>query len=172
MKNSSMQTKEITPTSVITPEELLEHWQGHRRLTRRVIEAFPEEAFFSFSVGGMRPFSELVMEMIQMAAPGIQGMLTGEWKTFGELDFSTETSVPRTRAEMLRLWDQVTERIDMLWPQIPLQRFHEVDVAFGQYEGPVYWTLLYFIDNEIHHRAQGYVYLRALGITPPPFWER
>ncbi|NLG08337.1 MAG: damage-inducible protein DinB, partial [Deinococcales bacterium] len=30
----------------------------------------------------------------------------------------------------------------------------------------------YAIDNEIHHRAQGYVYLRALGVEPPPFWER
>jgi uncharacterized damage-inducible protein DinB len=28
------------------------------------------------------------------------------------------------------------------------------------------------IDNEIHHRAQGYVYLRALNIEPPHFWER
>ena len=26
--------------------------------------------------------------------------------------------------------------------------------------------------NEIHHRGQGYVYLRALGIEPPPFYER
>jgi uncharacterized damage-inducible protein DinB len=31
---------------------------------------------------------------------------------------------------------------------------------------------LYVIDNEIHHRAQGYVYLRAMGIAPPPFYER
>jgi uncharacterized damage-inducible protein DinB len=29
-----------------------------------------------------------------------------------------------------------------------------------------------FIDNEVHHRGQGYVYLRALGVEPPPFWER
>ena len=31
---------------------------------------------------------------------------------------------------------------------------------------------IYFIDNEIHHRAQGFVYLRALGIEPPFFWDR
>ena len=31
---------------VITSEELLKHWQGHRALTRRVIEAFPEKDFF------------------------------------------------------------------------------------------------------------------------------
>jgi uncharacterized damage-inducible protein DinB len=35
-----------------------------------------------------------------------------------------------------------------------------------------YAMFLYAIDNEIHHRGQGYVYLRALGIEPPPFYER
>ena len=33
-------------------------------------------------------------------------------------------------------------------------------------------SVLYGIDNEVHHRGQGYVYLRALGITPPAFYER
>ena len=74
---------------VITPEALLEHWQGHRRLTRRVIEAFQETV-----------------------------------------------------------------------------------LAFDLYEGVLYTLLLYVIDNEIHHRGQGYVYLRALGTEPPHFYER
>lgn len=32
--------------------------------------------------------------------------------------------------------------------------------------------VLYLIDNEIHHRGQGYVYLRLLGLEPPLFYER
>jgi hypothetical protein len=33
---------ESTSTSVvISPEDLRKHWQGHRALTRRVIEKFP-----------------------------------------------------------------------------------------------------------------------------------
>jgi uncharacterized damage-inducible protein DinB len=36
----------------------------------------------------------------------------------------------------------------------------------------VHDLVLYVIDNEIHHRGQGTVYLRALGIEPPPFYER
>jgi len=47
-----------------------------------------------------------------------------------------------------------------------------VEMAFGQYEGTNLSTILYLIDNEIHHRGQGYVYLRSLGIEPPYFWER
>ena len=44
--------------------------------------------------------------------------------------------------------------------------------AFGAYEGKTYDLLMYVIDNEIHHRGQGYVYLRTLGIEPPAFYER
>jgi uncharacterized damage-inducible protein DinB len=44
--------------------------------------------------------------------------------------------------------------------------------AFGQYTMKGHDLVLYIVDNEIHHRGQGYVYLRALGIEPPPFWQR
>ena len=52
------------------------------------------------------------------------------------------------------------------------ERFHEEIVAFGMYPGSVWSTIMYFHDNEIHNRAQVYVYLRALGIEPPFFYER
>jgi uncharacterized damage-inducible protein DinB len=154
-------------TAVISSEILLDHWQGHRKLTRKAIEAFPEDELFTYSIGGMRPFAELAVEMLQMAAPGISGIVTGDWQPLGQ-----KYETPRTRAELLRQWDEATEQINALWPQIPPQRFQETDNAFGFYEGLIYAHILYFIDNEIHHRGQGYVYLRALGIEPPPFWER
>jgi uncharacterized damage-inducible protein DinB len=155
-----------TPSAgIITPEALREHWQGHRRLTRRVVEAFPEDQLFSFSLGGMRPFGALAMEMISMAAPMVRGVVTGSWDT----QVTRET---RPRREVLQLWDESTKEIDSLWPRIPPERFSETVMAFGQYEGRVHDLLLYVIDNEIHHRGQGYVYLRVLGIAPPPFYER
>ena len=52
-------TTAIAEVGVETANDLLKNWQGHRRLTRRVIEAFPEDKLFEFSIGGMRPFSEL-----------------------------------------------------------------------------------------------------------------
>lgn len=42
-------------SEVISQQELLAHWQGHRDLTRRIIAAFPENDFFNFRIGGMRP---------------------------------------------------------------------------------------------------------------------
>lgn len=159
----------MTPTSTAAPimssQQFLEHWQGHRALTRRVIEAFPDDKLFTYSVGGMRPFSEFAMEFLGMAVPTLNGVISGSWASY---------AAPKaaTKAELLRLWDVATDEINTLWPRIPAARFQEVDTAFGQWKMAIYELLLYVRDNEIHHRGQGYVYLRSLGIEPPHFWER
>jgi uncharacterized damage-inducible protein DinB len=151
--------------SFITPKAMLDHWQGHRRLTRRVIEAFPEDKLFTFSIGSMRTFGALALEILGMGEPMVRGAVTGEWDYKGNRE-----AIPKS--EILRLWDECTDQINKLWAQIPPERFHEHMTAFGQYPGILYDLLLYVIDNEVHHRGQGYVYLRALGVEPPPFYER
>ena len=164
--SSAANASSTDKVTVLTAELLLAHWQGHRRLTRRMIEAFPEDKLFSFSVGGMRPVSELVMEFVKMAAPIARGVATGKWASLDE------SPAPDTKAALLTLWDQSTEEINAVWPTIPAHRFAEVDKAFGQWENSGINTILYAIDNETHHRGQGYVYLRALGIEPPAFYDR
>jgi uncharacterized damage-inducible protein DinB len=150
---------------VMTPEAMLSHWQGHRGLTRRVIEAFPEDQLFTFSVGGMRPFGALALEMLSMAVPMMRGAVNGDWSISFDRD-------ERPKADILREWDEHTAELNALWAELPAERFHETLTAFGQYTGKLHDLLFYVIDNEIHHRGQGYVYLRALGVEPPPFWER
>jgi uncharacterized damage-inducible protein DinB len=165
-------TNTSASTVNIPTDELLQHWQGHRRVTRRVIEAFPEDRFSTYSLGGMRPCSALAMEMIGMASAGIRGLATRNWSMVGELAHHSTSPAPTTKTEILRLWDDVTRDIDTLWPQIPAGRFDEIDKAFGEWEGRVWGLFTYWIDNEIHHRGQAYVYLRALGIEPPAFYDR
>lgn len=163
---STANASATSPVMVISAEALLAHWQGHRRLTRRVIEAFPEDKLFDFSLGGMRPCSAMAMEFLKMAAPIARGVATGKWTSADDLPS------PGTKAALLALWDQATEEINAIWPGIPAHRFAEVDKAFGQWENSGINTILYAVDNEIHHRGQGYVYLRALGIDPPAFYDR
>jgi uncharacterized damage-inducible protein DinB len=149
----------------ISVPDMLAHWQGHRRLTRRVIEAFPEDKLFTFSVGGMRTFGELANELLMMGAPMAHGLATLDWEAYS----------PRTitsKADLLATWDESTRAIDESWDRIPPERFQETLTSFGQYTGTGHWQILYIVDNEIHHRGQGYVYLRSLGIAPPAFWER
>ena len=77
-----------------------------------------------------------------------------------------------TKKDLLSLWDRATEGINDVWPGIPPHRFQQEDIAFGQWPGTGISFVFYFIDNEIHHRGQAYVYLRSLGIEPPAFWDR
>ncbi len=151
---------------VMTTAQLLAHWQGHRGLTRRVIEAYPDDQLFTFRVEPMRTFGELVHEMLHMTTPTVFGAVSGEWQEYGVEE------LPRDKAGLLELWDEDTAKLNELWSRITPERLQEDDVAFGQWPGKVITLVLYAIDNEVHHRAQGYVYLRALGVEPPPFWER
>ena len=162
-----MQTTLNKTPQVISSQELLDHWQGHRALTRRTIEAFPEDAFFSHTIGGMRTFAEMVMELLGIAGPGIKEIATG---ISAPLNEHLEHGNKKDR--LLELWDKATVEINTYWAQIKEEQFQQNIKIFGQYEGTVMSSILYFIDNEIHHRGQGYVYLRSLGIEPPAFYER
>jgi uncharacterized damage-inducible protein DinB len=163
METNTINKKE----QVILPEELLEHLKGHQRLTRRTIEAFPEDKLFSYSLGGMRTFADLIQELLGVTAPGIKEIATQEPAELQE-NFDHQNK----KAELLAAWDRSTAEIEKYWAQIKPERFHETIKSFGQYEGHVWENIFYFIDNEIHHRGQGYVYLRSLGVEPPAFWDR
>jgi len=159
-----MSTADATPT-FMTAEAFRAHWQGHRRLTRKLIEAFPDDQLFTFSLGGMRTFGALAMELLSMAAPMMRGVVTGEWNQSWNRE-------PQPKEAILKEWDESTAEIDALWAKVPDGDFARETVAFGQFPGKLHDLLLYVVDNEVHHRGQGYVYLRALGIEPPHFWER
>lgn len=153
-------------TTIISKDELLQHWLAHRGLTKKTIEKFPEKELFEFSIGGMRPFADLVKELVSIAVPGLKSIVTREAAPFNH-------HLPlQTKADLLKQWDDDTPKISEYFNQISEEQFHETYKLFGQYELNIINHVLYFIDNEIHHRAQGFVYLRALGIEPPFFWDR
>ena len=169
MQEQDIHTSQVT----ITTGELLEHWQGHRRLTRKAIAAFPEDKLFSHSIGGMRSFGEMCLELLPMGAPAAAGLaVPNNWITFEDMDTGDLNIHPKTKKEVLELWDWATDQIDEYWKKVTPERLRTVETAYGQYEGTIWSHLFYLIDNEIHHRGQGYVYLRSLGIEPPFFWER
>ena len=164
-------TAQTETATFITTDKLLEHWEGHRRLTRRVLEAFPEDKLFSFQPAPpMRSFGVLILEIDGMVAPTLNGMATGTWE---QPDWAAmKTQAEPSKAELLGLWDETSEVLRTHWSKIPASKFQETHTAFGQWELPGNALIFYLIDNEIHHRGQGYVYLRLLGIEPPAFFER
>ncbi len=156
----------MTTTEIISKEDLLKHWLGHRNLTRKVIAAFPEKEFFDFSIGGMRTFAQLTSELLAIGAPGLKSIVNRDSRDFDD------SNGYKTKAEFLSKWDESTAEIVEYWDKLDSDEFHANFNLFNQYEFPVIQNILYFIDNEIHHRGQGYVYLRAIGIEPPMFWDR
>lgn len=160
-------TDTTTEAALLDAAALLAHWKGHRVLTRRTIEAFPEDRLFSFRPAlPMRSFGEMMTEVTGMVEPTLRGLAVGEWTaTLGYRDVTTKD-------DLLSAWNATSALIQDLWPRIRPGRFLEVEGAFGMAAQPLVNFVLYLLDNEVHHRAQGFVYLRLLGIEPPPFYER
>lgn len=149
---------------LLTPKALLTNLKDVRALTRNVIEAFPEKDLFEFSIANLRPFSQMVEEFLM-----ITNYIFTETLHEKHTPFYTEGQFPTTKAEVLALWDKVTEIIDREWKEVgdytQSLTIYQMTFTFAQW-------ILYAIENELHHRGQGYTYLRALGIEPPFFWAR
>jgi uncharacterized damage-inducible protein DinB len=153
-----------TENTFVTTAQFLEHWRGHRTLTRRVIEAFPEDQLFSFSAGGMRPFGVIGWELHGVSDDTVRGLQTGDWTM-------AQRPAPESKQALLEHWDALEQTLESRFQSIAPEQLSKVhQLPWFPMAGRD--TLLYMIDNEIHHRGQGYVYLRLLGIEPPPFWER
>jgi uncharacterized damage-inducible protein DinB len=153
-----------TENALLTAAQFLEHWQGHRKLTRRIIEAFPEDQLFAFSAGGMRPFGVIAWELHAVSDDTLRGLQTGDWTM-------SQRPPPDNKQALLEQWDALDQHLESRFSGIAPEQLSKVhELPWFPMVG--YATLMYMIDNEIHHRGQGYVYLRLLGIEPPPFWER
>lgn len=155
-------------SSLFDPPGLLAWMDAHRGLTIRTVEAFPEDKLFAFAgAEPMRPFAEMVKEMITIEDGYVQGIVNDNW------EWPVLVPNPTTKAGLLDALHAVRERTRQLWGGLTVDRLQHVmqDPWFGT-EQPHLDRILYLVENEIHHRGQGYVYLRQLGIEPPPFYER
>lgn len=149
--------------------ELFEALEGNRRLTLRTIKAFTDEDLFTFRpVEQMRPFAEMVIEILGIEDGYVRGIATGEW-VYNPDQFKGIS----TKTDILAACEAVRGRTREWWPLITAQRLATVekDPFFG-FESSHFDRLFYALENEIHHRGQAYVYLRLRGVEPPPFWER
>lgn len=129
---------------VFTAQEMLQHWKGHRALTRRTIERFPDDHLFSFTPGApLRTFGDMMLETVRMIAPSLHGARTGEW------NFKlADTSAIQDKAALLAAWDEADELIATTWPHLTHEALRGVVPPL-----PHLRALPYLVDNEIHHRA-------------------
>lgn len=156
-------------SDLLTPESLLEILEGNRRLTLRVVEAFPEEQLFTYvPAEPLRPFAALVKEILLIEDGYVRGIATGEWVQDPYYERAS------TKQELLAACAAVRRQTLNLWPGATVERLAavEMDPFFGDFPQSNLSRMVYALENEIHHRGQGYIYLRMLGIEPPVFYER
>lgn len=96
----------MTDSHILRPAELLDYWLGHRRLTRRVIEAFPDDQLFTFTPAPpMRSFGQLAWEIQGQSGEVLTGLVDGTWGS------PTWNPLPSTeKADLLRAWDGLSAR--------------------------------------------------------------
>jgi uncharacterized damage-inducible protein DinB len=154
-----------TEQALLSPAQYLYHLQGHRSLTRKTIEAFPDDQLFTFKAAEtMRPFGVIAWELHLVSEYTLNGLESEQWN-------DPDYNKPSDKTALLEAWDALTEQFNERFTKIPLEQYQKThSLSWGDMTGLT--VLFYNLDNEIHHRGQGYVYLRALGIEPPLFYQR
>ncbi|MFC9597025.1 DinB family protein [Peribacillus butanolivorans] len=152
----------------LSKEALFDIMEGNRRLTMSVIEAFPEEKLFHYTpVEKLRPFAEMVKEIMNIERGYMRGIALGEW------EFQDSFTTLSTKEALVKACEDVREDTRKMWKNITEGKLEVVEKdPFFDPSQSHFARLQYALENEIHHRGQGFIYLRTLGIEPPEFFVR
>ncbi|WP_188455362.1 DinB family protein [Virgibacillus oceani] len=148
-------------------------WEDNRQLTIKVAHRFSDEQLIKATpVPSMRPFARMLLEIAGLEHFFIRGLREDIWEWVP--DEATHPEISDAK-ELFTILDDTRNYTARVWPAISeeqLRTFHTAPPAFAGPDAPPIDWLQYALENEIHHRAQGYTYLRCLGIEPPMFWDR
>jgi uncharacterized damage-inducible protein DinB len=152
----------------LSKDDFFEILEGNRRLTLRIVEAFPEDKLFTYSPDEkLRPFAEMVKEVMNIENGYMRGIALDVW------EYQDLFAGISTKDELIKISNEIREETRKMWAEMSEERLALVvkDPFFGE-EQSHFSRLQYGLENEIHHRGQGYTYLRILGIEPPAFYVR
>lgn len=152
----------------LTKDDFFEMLEGNRRLTMRIVEVFPEDKLFSYSPDEkLRPFAEMIKEIVNIENGYMSGVALDVW------EYKDVFEGVSTKIELIEICHDVRDNTRKQWHEMSQERLEIVmkDSFFGEAQSH-FARLQYGLENEIHHRGQGYTYLRILGIDPPAFYER
>ncbi|KSU83379.1 Uncharacterized damage-inducible protein DinB (forms a four-helix bundle) [Fictibacillus enclensis] len=153
---------------IMSKKDYFEMMEGNRRLTLRAIEAFPEDKFFVYTPDEkLRPFSEMIKEIVNIESGYMHGVALDKW------EYKDVFEGANKKEEFLQISQEVRDQTRKLFEEMNEERLNVVmqDPFFGP-EMSHFARLQYALENEIHHRGQGFTYLRLLGIEPPEFYVR
>ena len=148
--------------------ELFDYWEKVRGRTRRVVDLIPPERLEwtwqpgKFTLGDLvRHLAAIERFMYAENARRRPSLYAGHGRELADGWDAVRAFFDARHAESMEIFRGLSDA--------DLERRCETP---GGASIPVHKWLRLMVEHEIHHRGQGYVYLRSLGIEPPHFWER
>jgi len=145
-------------------EGMVADWERAKAYTLEYIDAMSEEGFFKSPTEGIRTFAGQMLHIADGNA-GIVGIGTGTQGPFEgrvEQDASLDTKA-KVREVIVKAYDYCIEAVK----NMDMGKADESVEAFDQNFPRIEWVKKAF-EHQTHHRGQTTIYLRMLGITPPP----
>ena len=144
--------------------EKLNYMKMVHGVTRKIIQAFPEDKLDWSPAGGSRTAREIIAHVYGMLASHAAAVLKG---ALTEEEHLAAEKAPGGTAEELLNWCE--DRFDDFQRDARLatdeQLASKVKFFYGEFPGGS--ILMCVLDEYWHHRGQLTVYLRLLGIQPP-----
>lgn len=151
-----------------TPEAekdaLIADWERAKAYTLEYIDAMSDEGFFKSPTDGIRTFAQQMLHIADGNA-GIVGIATGQPGPFEgrvEPDATLNTKA-KVRETVVKSYDAAIAAIKGM----DMAKSGETVESFGQNLPRMEWLKKAF-EHQTHHRGQTTIYLRMMGITPPP----
>ncbi len=101
-------------------------WQrflNHRRLTIRILEAFPEADLFSFKPPRcLRTYGEISNELLRLEAIVLQSAVYGVWK------IQNRSKQPSSKKDLLAAFATTQIESKMLWLQLTPEQLYQIGI--------------------------------------------
>ena len=155
-----------------TLDAFLDHWDGVRTVTLKLLESFEEEDLAYCLLPEWRSVGELFHHIGGQQFFVARGVLTRRWDAApGEPDLDWEAhrrATTRSIASLSRWLTETQEKLRQWAGEAEPALLTEVRADNPWHEGMRGWLLLHHpYQDELHHRGQLYVIARLLGRDVP-----
>lgn len=174
--------------SYCTLQRFLDHWDGVRMVTLKLLACFDEADLRRNLWQGSRTVGEMFHHIGGHQFYAARGLLKGQWEPSGTLEESPDADwdlhkhLTIYKVETLHRWlESVQQRVHLWAAEVPESRLSRFATDNPWHEGMRGWLLLqHAYQDEVHHRGQLYMFARQLGRIPPDvfaidhpdYWEQ
>lgn len=179
----------MNPTaSYTTLERFLDHWDGVRMVTLKLLDCFSEEELRHTVWTGSRTVGEMFHHIGAHQFYAVRGLMKGQWEPSGTLEESPDADwdlhkhLIIYKHQTLHHWlERAQQRMRSWAAEVSESRLADFATDNPWHQGMRGWLLLqHAYQDEVHHRGQLYLFARQLGHIPPDvfavdhpdYWEQ